>query len=956
MIKSLKAKISLGLLVIFFLTATLVVYLGSREVGSALTQAEENSVYNLFQLVKLNVTEAYSRLLHEKVFAIEQRKQLLLNNSVLTTTTLESLNESDLSQIKAQQLALDWILRVGASQGEDWRVINQQGHYISHPDAQFINSFAFNLKNLFGRAVVESVSSARSGRDHEFAVFIDPQYSQNKKIGYFYRFPAWGWTLVQAIDLSGIESDIDNKQQQLWENLQHSFSQIQLPGNGSAFIFNRRQQNLVSPQKSFLAIYQHDLKKLQQQIIERLNLSRVAKEMSPFVLIEDNKSGLPALQIYASYFEAFDCYTVVAIPKAALAKPVNQLLMRQSILVGIVFLIGLAITLTFARKISKPLLLLIATMREVTQTGNYALRNSKASNDEIGQLVDGFNVMLAQIETKDRQLENHQKDLELIVVERTTELHQSILSLELARKQADLSNQAKSTFLANMTHELRTPLVGLLGMNELLIESTLNEQQRSFANVVEKSGLELLALINQILDFSRIDAVQMTLNPEPVDLMTLVEDVVLLLADHAYQKDLAVVLKIAPDAAWQVEVDPQRLRQILLNLLGNAIKFTKQGCVAIELTRPEKDLFCFRVSDTGIGMSSEEQNSIFEAFSQVDDSISRNFDGTGLGLSIVRELVELMDGQLSVKSQPNEGSTFEVRLPLPPLQTTFIRLPNSPSRRAALLCDPCPVTRDASQYLLNTLGFTVVLAADDAENVLGKLQSAAQHNRPFALMVFASESTVSQIDGMVSQAADYCHTLIRLLKKIPEEFTKGSILYIYEPVLRRELLQYILPDSSTANFVLKDVMGSVSTKLESIKEPNQERILIVDDKETTRELVTLSLNKYGLANDQAANAEEAFEAIDSRTYSLILMDVNLPGINGLQITKTLRAQGVTTPIYAMTAHGEEEVFELCIQSGMQGILRKPFRQSELLAVLEIYHQKNSSKEGLNSTLPQSNHR
>ena len=265
--------------------------------------------------------------------------------------------------------------------------------------------------------------------------------------------------------------------------------------------------------------------------------------------------------------------------------------MRQSILVGIVFLIGLAITLTFARKISKPLLLLIATMREVTQTGNYALRNSKASNDEIGQLVDGFNVMLAQIETKDRQLENHQKDLELIVVERTTELHQSILSLELARKQADLSNQAKSTFLANMTHELRTPLVGLLGMNELLIESTLNEQQRSFANVVEKSGLELLALINQILDFSRIDAVQMTLNPEPVDLMTLVEDVVLLLADHAYQKDLAVVLKIAPDAAWQVEVDPQRLRQILLNLLGNAIKFTKQGCVAIELTRPEKDLF-----------------------------------------------------------------------------------------------------------------------------------------------------------------------------------------------------------------------------------------------------------------------------------------------------------------------------------------------------------------------------
>ena len=251
---------------------------------------------------------------------------------------------------------------------------------------------------------------------------------------------------------------------------------------------------------------------------------------------------------------------------------------------------------------------------------------------------------------------------------------------------------------------------------------------------------------------------------------------------------------------------------------------------------------------------------------------------------------------------------------------------------------------------------TVTLNRPRARNALSIGMIAALKSAIDELSADASESTVSQIDGMVSQAADYCHTLIRLLKKIPEEFTKGSILYIYEPVLRRELLQYILPDSSTANFVLKDVMGSVSTKPESIKDPNQERILIVDDKETTRELVTLSLNKYGLANDQAANAEEAFEAIDSRTYSLILMDVNLPGINGMQITKTLRAQGVTTPIYAMTAHGEEEVFELCIQSGMQGILRKPFRQSELLAVLEIYHQKNSSIEGLNSTLPQSNHR
>lgn len=922
----LKTKITLGLLSIFALTAALILLWGIREIGPALISAEEKAVRNIFQLIDLHVTEAYNNLLDAKLAAITQRKNLLASNMSLAETVFDRLRASGLDSADAQHAAIEWFMQVRGERHQDWRIIDADGRYLGGAAAGDHGRSAFAITDLSGRPAVEDIATGRTGRDSGFVVFAEP-LSGKKFLGFFQRYAAWSWTIAQVLELDDIEKITSQAQQQVLQRLQDSFALIKLPGNGSAFLFDRLGQMLVVPQPESAAISPH-LRELQQHIIERLNRQADSPQSTHFT--DDHET--PSLQVYASYLRAFDSYASVVIPTSAIVGPVNQLLERQALSVCLVFALGLMVAMGFARRVTTPLLRLVATMREVTLTDNYQLRSRKTSNDEIGQLVEGFNQMLSQIDARDQKLENYQNYLEQKVTERTLSLRKTISALQLANHQAEAASRAKSTFLANVTHELRTPMIGVLGMNELLSESFLNPRQRDLTTAVNRAGNKMLEIIDQILDFSLLESGGFELHHEEVDLLVLSEEVVEQFAESAGEKKLTLLLNISPQAAWRVQSDARRLRQLLVNLIDNAIKFTPEGQVVVSLSRRQDGRFVYGIADTGIGIDPQNQEIIFSIFKQLDESSARSFGGTGLGLSIVRVLVHLMEGELRVESAPQQGSLFEVILPLVPVGPLPMVPPATLLPSKVLLCAAPSPSAETCASLLKNMGLAPERCTEDPHEILQSLQQAVI---PFELVILAAGCPLADQNALLQQLTQHCRHVICLCHLVRENTGPPRVFSVFEPCLRRELIKIYagealaLPEMGESPHPEENLVNS---------EDSQQfpRVLVVDDHIVTLELIRLSLQKSALHFDEARNAEEVLHAVAHADYQLILMDVNLPGTDGLQLTRKLRAQGFSAPVCALTAHDFSVIGEQCLQAGMQDLLRKPFRQAELFALLNKY--------------------
>jgi TMAO reductase system sensor TorS len=328
----------------------------------------------------------------------------------------------------------------------------------------------------------------------------------------------------------------------------------------------------------------------------------------------------------------------------------------------------------FQGVISRPILQLRQAMSEIANTRDYSVRAPRVSDDELGALVDGFNDMLAQVQKSDAELAAYNARLETEVTARTHdlsranhELHDLVEALREAKDRAEAANRAKSQFLANMSHEIRTPMNGILGMADLLLSAELPAKQRRFAEVIQQSGVSLLRIINDVLDFSKIEAGKLDLENVSFEVRDLVEEVVALFGESVQRKNVELLCVLPPEPI-AARGDPVRLRQVLSNLLGNAVKFTQQGEIVVRASvleaTPTAYQLCFEVSDTGIGIPFEDQERIFNAFDQVDGSMTRKYGGTGLGLTITRQLVEMMGGTISVRSAEGRGSTFGVALRL----------------------------------------------------------------------------------------------------------------------------------------------------------------------------------------------------------------------------------------------------------------------------------------------------
>lgn len=566
-----------------------------------------------------------------------------------------------------------------------------------------------------------------------------------------------------------------------------------------------------------------------------------------------------------------------------------------------------------------------------------ALRRQLAEAREVIQALTSGTIAPAKADGADGVAHDVVAPSPMLVRAAETALSLREAELRAERDVAEAATRAKSDFIARMSHEIRTPMNGVIGMTELLLETAITPEQRDYVETAHASAYELLGVINDILDFSKIEARRLRLEAIPFEPSTCLGSALRSLAHRAHSKGIALILSVAPDVPASLIGDPLRLRQIVLNLVGNAVKFTDKGEIVLRADLVSREgataLVRFAVKDTGIGVPEEKQAQIFEAFGQADDSTSREFGGTGLGLAIASQLVTMMGGNISVTSKVGRGSTFTFAVRLPIGSDAAAVTSRSPTGTRVLLVDPSATSREVLARLLESWRFAPT-AVPDVVAALSAMEAARSAGAPYELVILddlAPGATAAAATSIAATGAPVLSLCVMGGKTLPDEAT-DRMARLTKPATSSTLL-----DSIEALLHVARPRRSAPVPAASELPSRPLRVLVADDNAVNRKLATIVLERAG-HDVQCANDGRTAVALSAReAFDVVLMDVQMPEMNGYEATRIIRAHerdhGGHLPIIALTAQAMKGHAEECIAAGMDAYVAKPLHQTTLFETI-----------------------